>query len=73
MVQDKIKNKNKKRPAQSRNDGDADQPGEPAVRVLNVEVNIVLKYLSKFWIFLDLALINCEQSLIHRGQKTVYW
>ena len=34
-----------------------------AVPTLNVEVTIPLKYLSSFWTFLNLPLINCEIEL----------
>ena len=30
---------------------------------LNVEATCPLRYLSKFWIFLDLTLVNCELEL----------
>ena len=36
---------------------------KPAVPILNVEVTISPKYLSNFWRFLDLPLINCEIEL----------
>ena len=36
---------------------------------LNVEVTIPLKYLSNFWRFLDLPLINCEIELDLSGKK----
>ena len=49
-----------KTPARSENPGDANRP---AVPTLNIEVTIPLKYLSKFWRFLDLLLINCEIEL----------
>ena len=38
-------------------------PPQPAVPTLNVEVNILLKYRSNFWRFVDLTLINCEAEL----------
>ena len=39
-----------KTPARSENPGDANRP---AVPTLNIEVTIPLKYLSKFWRFLN--------------------
>ena len=36
---------------------------QPTVLVLNVEFTIPLKYLSNFWRFLNLSLINCEIEL----------
>ena len=39
------------------------RPPQPPVPGLNVEVTIPLKYLSNFWRFLDLPLINCEIEL----------
>ena len=50
------------------NPGNANQPPQPAAlhvqpRTLNVEVTIPLKYLSNFWRFLDLPLMNCEMQL----------
>ena len=36
------------------------QPPQLPVPALNAEVTIPLKYLSNFWRFLDLPLINCE-------------
>ena len=48
------------------------QPQQPAVPTLNVEITILLKYLSNFWRFLDLPLINWEIELdIYHGQKPV--
>ena len=46
--------------AWSGNEGDANQP---AVSTLSAEVTITLKYLSNFWRFLDLTLINCQIEL----------
>ena len=40
-----------------------EQPAQPPVPTLNVEVTTPLKYLSDFWRFLDLPLINCEIEL----------
>ena len=42
--------------AQPGNERDADRPEKPTP---NVEVTIPLNYLSNFWRFLDLPLINC--------------
>ena len=39
------------------------RPAQPAVPNLNVEVTIPLKYLSNFWRFFDLPLINCNVEL----------
>ena len=47
-------------PERSGNEGDTNQP---PVLTLSVEVTIPLKYLSNFWRFLDLPLINCEIEL----------
>ena len=38
---------------------------------LDTEVVAPLKYLSKFWRFLDLPFINCEKELNCHGQKNV--
>ena len=38
-------------------------PPQPPVPALNAEVTIPLKYLSKFWRFIDLPLMNCEIEL----------
>ena len=38
---------------------------------LDTEVIAPLKYLSKFWRFLDLPFINCEKELNCHGQKNV--
>ena len=59
----KIKRKTLERPTQLGNQGDANRPPQPAVPTLNVAVTILLKYLSHFWRFLDLPLINCEIEL----------
>ena len=50
--------KTPQRPAQPGNQGDANRPPQPPA-----EVTIPLKYLSNFWISLDLSLINCEIEL----------
>ena len=47
-------------PERPGNKGDANRPPVPT---LNVEVAIPLKYLSNFWRFLDMPLINCEITL----------
>ena len=39
------------------------QPPHPTVPSSNVEITIPLKYLTNFWIFLDLPVINCEIEL----------
>ena len=44
-------------PERSGSEGDTNRP---PVLTLSVEVTIPLKYLSNFWRFLDLPLINCE-------------
>ena len=49
----KIVGETPERPAQPRNSGDTDQPPQPQVPSLNVEVTIPLKYLSNFWKSLD--------------------
>ena len=59
----KIVGKSPERPPQPGNPGDVNRPAQPAVPTLNVEVTIPLKYLSNFWKFLDLPLINCEIEL----------
>ena len=51
------------RPARPGNPGNENRPPQPAVPTLNVEVTIPLKYLSSFWRFLDLPLINCETKI----------
>ena len=56
----KITGKTLAQPQQPGNPGDADQPSQPPVSTLNVEVTIPLKYLSNFWRAVDLPLINCE-------------
>ena len=45
------------------NSGHTDQPGQPSVSFLNVQVTIPLKYLSIFRRSLDLPLINSEVGL----------
>ena len=50
-------------PPQPSQNPDEIQPPQPAVPSLNVEATIPLKYLSNFWRFLDLLLINCEVEL----------
>ena len=47
-------------PERSGNEGDTNRP---PVQTLSVEVTIPLKYLSNFWRFLDLPLINYEIEL----------
>ena len=42
------------------NEGNADQPLQPPVPSLNVEVIIPVKHHSNFWSSLDLPLINCK-------------
>ena len=37
--------------------------------ILDPEVVVLLKYISNFWRYLDLPLINCEMTLICHGQK----
>ena len=59
----KIVGKSSERLPQPGNPGDVNRPAQPAVPTLNVEVSIPLKYLSNFWKFLDLPLINCEIEL----------
>ena len=49
-----------KTPVRLGNERDANRQ---VVSTLNVEVTIPLKYLSNFWRFLDLSLINCEIEL----------
>ena len=39
---------------------------------INLEIVVPLKYLSNFWIFLDMALINCEVSLTVNGLRIVF-
>ena len=51
------------RPARPGNEGNANRPPQPAVPTLNIEITTPLKYLSNFWRFLDLTLINCEIEL----------
>ena len=51
------------RPAEPDPDQDGNQPPQPPqppVPSLKVEVTLSLKYLSNFWRFLNLPLINCE-------------
>ena len=51
------------RPAQPPENPNGSQPPQPVqlpILPLNTEVTIPLKYLSNFWRFLDLPLINCE-------------
>ena len=59
----KIVRKIPERPARPGNSGNGNRPLQPAVPTLNVEVTIPLKYLSSFWRFLDLPLINCETKI----------
>ena len=54
----KIEGKTPERPPQPENLGDAEQPTQPPVPSLNVEVTIAIKYLSDFWRSLDLPLMN---------------
>ena len=59
----KIVGKIPQKPARPVNEGHADRPPKPNVPTLNVEITILLKYLSNFWRFLDLPSINCEIEL----------
>ena len=59
----KIVVKTPERPTWTGNPGDVNQPPQPAVPTLNVEVPISLKYFINFWRFLDLLLVNCEVEL----------
>ena len=59
----KIVRKTPQSPERPGNEGDADQPLQPAVPTLNVEVTMPLKYLSNFWRLFYLPLINCEVEL----------
>ena len=43
----------------------------PDNNILNAEVVVLLKYLSNFWEFLDLPLINCEIELDLKWTKNV--
>ena len=52
--------KNTRKTKKIGNEEDTDQPPQPAVPVLNVEVTILLKHLRDFWRFPDLPLTNCE-------------
>ena len=65
-IRQKITGKTEARPAQGGNDGDNDQLPRKPVPTLDVEVTIPLKYISNYWIFLDLPLVYC-------GQKAVCW
>ena len=51
------------RPAQFGSEGDTDHPARPQAPKLNVEVTIPVKYLSNFWRYLNLPLINFEVEL----------
>lgn len=57
-----IVGKTSERLPQPGNPGVADQPAQPSVPSLSVEVFIPLKYLSKFWKSVDLLLINCNEE-----------
>ena len=59
----KIVGKTPERLTRTGNPGDVNQPPQPAVPTLNVEVLISLKYFITFWRFLDLLLVNCEVEL----------
>ena len=65
-IRQKITGKTEATPAQGGNDGDNDQLPRKPVPTLDVEVTIPLKYISNYWIFLDLPLVYC-------GQKAVCW
>ena len=56
----KIERKTTEKPVWS---GDTNKTPQPAVPTLNVELTISLRYLSNFWRFLDLPLINYEIEL----------
>ena len=48
--------------------GNEKDVNRPPVPTLNIKVTFLLKYLSNFWRFLDLLLINCEIKLNgHKG------
>ena len=55
-----------------------EQPGNETVaslllvQLLNLEVTILLKHLSKFWRSLNLPLINCDIKLHLPSKKTVF-
>ena len=51
------------RPAQSGNDGNADQSLRDSVIPLNTEITALLKFLGNFRRSRDLPLINCEMKL----------
>ena len=54
------------RPPQPQQNPDGTQPPlppQPAVPALNAEVTVPLKYLSNFWRFPDLQLIDCDIGL----------
>ena len=55
--------KHPERPVRPENPGDANWPPQPAVSNSNIEVTIVLKYLSNFWRFRNITLINWEMEL----------
>ena len=40
-----------------------------ALRLINVEIMVLLKYLSKFWRTLEMTPINCEINLILTDTK----
>ena len=39
--------------------------------IINAEIMVSLKYLSNFWRFHEMPLINCEVELIWTGQQIV--
>ena len=59
----KIEGETSERPPQPRNPGDADQPAQPPVPSLNIEVTISLTYLINFWRSLGFSLMNSEVEL----------
>ena len=59
----KLIEKTPEKPPQSGNSGETDEVAQPPVPSLNLELAIALKYLSIFWISLDLPLVNCEVEL----------
>ena len=65
-IRQKTTGKTEATPAQGGNDEDNDRPPRKPVPTLNVEVTIPLKYISNYWIFLDLPLVQCEK-------KAAYW
>ena len=59
----KVKEETPERPPKSENHGDLDQPAQPPVSSFNVEVTVLLKYLSNFWRTLGLPLMSREVEL----------